>query len=747
VTCSKTFLSFIFIFMFCSFSPSFAQFGNPATPRQSPPFSIVLLPDTQNYAQYFSWDLYRKQTEWIANNQVDKNIRFVIHLGDMIEEDPTHWTIARDAHNVLSNAGIPYSPLLGNHDYDDLSSRDSRSYNKNEHFGVANFLGNSNYEGYGHMGSNNDTAYYLFSPDQYQKWMVVALEFAPSKDQLCWANNVIKNNPARRVIIATHCYNFPSGNLASCAKSYDLYGSDGHDIWNELASRHNNVFAVVAGHFTGSVHTERTGNNRNIVHEFLTDYQNEPLGGTGYRLGNGWLKWLTIFPHENLVKVFTNTVEPNNSSIFPVGPRFYLTHVYNSDPVHADHVFEFRHDLASPIAYQYDDKKTREFAEREISGSSPGNQKQPSVARSIDGISVVVWNDDRDGNGIGNIYARGFDREGCELFPEFMVHAAASGDQAQPSVAINQTGAWVVAWSDDSDGNGVHQIKAKRFNANGQAVFSQITVNQDAFGDQQDPKVALADDGEFVVVWRDTANNQNHIEARRFNAAGDPLSSDILVSGTSPEARNPAVSMNQQTGDFLTVWEDDANQNQIYEVKMRGFSSGGAERIPLTTVNTNSAGQQVNPAVAVNNSGDFVVVWQDDVDNNGSYNIRGRGFNAAGVQTVTERTVNQYLTGDQKFPVVATNRDGSFVVAWEGNRIPTAQTQNTPPDHKDIFARTFYRDGSPRDAADITLSRVSTGEQTAPAIATDGSKNYLVVAEDDRDRDGRPRITGVGRAF
>jgi predicted MPP superfamily phosphohydrolase len=121
--------------------------------------------DTQNYAEYSVWDLYRKQAQWIKDHKIEKNFKFVIHMGDMIENNPNHWPIARSALNILTNAGIPFSPLLGNHDYDNnLSNRDSYHYNKAENFGVNNFIGNSNYEGYGSMENNNDNAFHWVSP-------------------------------------------------------------------------------------------------------------------------------------------------------------------------------------------------------------------------------------------------------------------------------------------------------------------------------------------------------------------------------------------------------------------------------------------------------------------------------------------------------------------------------------------------------------------------------------------------------
>jgi len=76
----------------------------------------------------------------------------------------------------------------------------------------------------------------------------------------------------------------------------------------------------------------------------------------------------------------------------------------------------------------------------------------------------------------------------------------------------------------------------------------------------------------------------------------------------------------------VVTWEDDADDNGKYQVMARGFTSLGAEAFPDLTVNKESAGQQLNPSVAIASDGGFVVAWEDDMDNNGVYQILSRGL-------------------------------------------------------------------------------------------------------------------------
>lgn len=79
-------------------------------------FTIVLLPDTQYYAAGYP-ATYRAQTQWIVRQADALQVAFVIHLGDMTNDDTAaQWAVANEALGVLDAAGVPWSPMPGNHD-------------------------------------------------------------------------------------------------------------------------------------------------------------------------------------------------------------------------------------------------------------------------------------------------------------------------------------------------------------------------------------------------------------------------------------------------------------------------------------------------------------------------------------------------------------------------------------------------------------------------------------------------------
>jgi len=250
------------------------------------------LPDTQLYAESHP-DTYLAQTKWIRQRARADNIKFVIHLGDIVQTATVEqeWRNADRAHRVLDGA-VPYSVLPGNHD-----GAPGKTPLYNKYFGPQRFKDSRWYGG--HMGEKNDNNYCFFQ-GAGMKFMVLSLEFDPGGQTLKWANDVLESHRDCRVIVATHCYMRPGGRDKSI----------GEKIWNKLVRKRPNVFMVISGHVLGWEHltSTSTSDGGNRVHEILSDYQGLPGGG------NGWLQTLRFVPDENKIHVdaYSPTLDKHN---------------------------------------------------------------------------------------------------------------------------------------------------------------------------------------------------------------------------------------------------------------------------------------------------------------------------------------------------------------------------------------------------------------------------------------------------
>jgi hypothetical protein len=121
-------------------------------------------------------------------------------------------------------------------------------------------------------------------------------------------------------------------------------------------------------------------------------------------------------------------------------------------------------------------------------------------------------------------------------------------------------------------------------------------------------------------------------------------------------------------GSFVVAWEDDRNENSIYQIRAAGFNSMGTRRFGDITVNADLRGQQLKPEVAMAPDGSFVVTWEDDRNENGTYQIRAARFNSTGATRLfyeADITVNEDSSGQQRRPDVAVDTGSNLVVVWE----------------------------------------------------------------------------------
>jgi hypothetical protein len=90
----------------------------------SPPenFTIIVLPDTQNYPLSYP-AIFDNQTQWAVNNAAGMNIVFVTHEGDLIDDYDvlSQWNSANHSMSIL-DGHIPWAVAPGNHDVNDIGN-------------------------------------------------------------------------------------------------------------------------------------------------------------------------------------------------------------------------------------------------------------------------------------------------------------------------------------------------------------------------------------------------------------------------------------------------------------------------------------------------------------------------------------------------------------------------------------------------------------------------------------------------
>lgn len=254
---------------------------------------FVVLPDTQVYAKQEP-ELFAAQTRWIAEHAQRLDIRFVLHEGDVVDDNSAaQWRVARRAMGLLDGA-VPYVVVPGNHDLGPGGSGSDRATGLDASFADAGIFERPSFGG-SFDGSLANTWHRFDTPDG--PWLVVGLEFAPRAAVVAWADAVLRAHPDRPAIVLTHAYLYPDGTRYAADALHRQrwhprrYGvarrepiHDGESLFDGLVRKHDQIELVLCGHALdeGVAWRRSVQDGGGVVHEVLTNYQHRARGGLGY---------------------------------------------------------------------------------------------------------------------------------------------------------------------------------------------------------------------------------------------------------------------------------------------------------------------------------------------------------------------------------------------------------------------------------------------------------------------------------
>jgi len=267
--------------------------------HKEPFFSIIVLSDTQRYASEHA-EIFTAQIDWILQAQEKLNIRFVSHLGDIVNDNSLHakqWQLVSKELSKLDDS-VPYGLAPGNHDADFYDDENISYSTFNQTFPIEKFRKYEWYAG-GYLGNQN--SYQRVEAGQF-RWLIIHLQIDPSDNVLQWADKILKQNHDTLAVIATHAFVFDDLPYRSDMAHYGGLGNAGEDMWHKLIKSNCNVRLVLSGHFhtqTGENYLKSMNTCNQEVHQVVQNFQDLEKGG------NGYLRIFQFFPTKKEIKVST----------------------------------------------------------------------------------------------------------------------------------------------------------------------------------------------------------------------------------------------------------------------------------------------------------------------------------------------------------------------------------------------------------------------------------------------------------
>ncbi len=299
----------------------------------------------------------------------------------------------------------------------------------------------------------------------------------------------------------------------------------------------------------------------------------------------------------------------------------------------------------------------------------------PNIDVDSSGQFIVVWQDYRHcpgyEGGVGGeeggaaIYIQKFDTNGVKSGNNIRVDEKSDDDirNTNPDIAINKTsGDFVIVWQERSGISendwGKSRIIASIFNAGFEKIAFQFVVNHDNTIRQNFPEVKYLANNSIIIFWHENHDHNQFYYAKLFDPSGVPISEKFKANSNhvpgnvlfdalplsgfyiawdryiqmydnfgSPvtgifegplQNFNATKSLNEN--DILIVTRDEYQrrlEGVIYHVDQNSYSERFRIDDDTTTLNTRGGSD-----IAVNQSGDFIVVWKDSRnDYNNLYDV------------------------------------------------------------------------------------------------------------------------------
>ncbi|MGB2697834.1 MAG: dockerin type I repeat-containing protein [Candidatus Zixiibacteriota bacterium] len=324
------------------------------------------------------------------------------------------------------------------------------------------------------------------------------------------------------------------------------------------------------------------------------------------------------------------------------------------------------------------------------------------------GNFVIVWCDRGLEHNNRQIYFQRFDSFGNRAGNPVLVSDTNILSNNSPSIAMSPSGYFVITWgtSVEIDEDYIMDIWAMGFDSLGQPTWSRQQVDVDRTDPESVdsyPSVALDSGGNFVIVWQTVDSTGRNVFAQLFDASGEKIGNNFLVSDTSASnhrlccwfTQYPYVTFNPQ-GYFFICWTGCVMCKPASPVTplARIYDPSGTPKtkvFPFFAPCSSKWDYGSFPDLASSSEGNFIVTFNAN-DTMWTYPNNGvwvQTFDTLGIPLDSARIVNDVidLVNIWHAPRIAVDSSDGYVILWSDWRTGT---------NRNLWAQRFIASGEPQ---------------------------------------------------
>ena len=287
------------------------------------------------------------------------------------------------------------------------------------------------------------------------------------------------------------------------------------------------------------------------------------------------------------------------------------------------------------------------------------------------------------------------------------------------SVAMDDKGNGIIVWS-QFDGSNWRVYRAEYYENKWRKPAGLTEAMSPPGGDARNLRVAMASNGDVVVVWEQVANKDSFIfmAEKRAGKWRLPSSMEDHISPGKIFAWEPELSMDPQ-GNTIIVW-DQEKVDSIHVLLKSEYRNG--EWLHPKSVNEHInvfGGDALRPRVVMNKQGEALIVWEQDPGNRSQiYKSEYRNGKWSHPVNIDDHINSKSERGGAHNAIPFMNDNGRAMIVWQQAHANSSKVYMSE-----------YRKGNwfhPKSLMD-SISPKATSNAKLNSVGMDNKGNAVIV--------------------
>ncbi|MFX1575139.1 MAG: hypothetical protein ACFFB0_20570 [Promethearchaeota archaeon] len=352
------------------------------------------------------------------------------------------------------------------------------------------------------------------------------------------------------------------------------------------------------------------------------------------------------------------------------------------------------------------------------------------------GGAIIVWEDCRSNITVRDIYAQRVNSKGDVLWDDNgTAICTASGDQSGSQIISDGDGGAIIVWQDERNGDGKVDVYAQRINSKGDVLWNDngiAIITSSDYLSNWNPQICSDGDGGAIIVWAECIFGHPYkmdgwgFFAQRVNSAGNVQWKNEGMQIYFANKHNQYHQIcSDGIGGAIITWME-WRKGCCSDIFAQKINSSGDIQWGINGTDICRADDlQYIPIICTDGEEGAIIAWQDYRSGRLDRDIYAQRVDSKGkVQwTVNGEAICTTYDYESPLQICSDGKGGAFIV-WEktGRKL-----------RSDISMQRIDFNGTVQWTIDGISINTGNYNKSYPAVCSDGTEGVIITWADDRN--------------